>query len=160
MPKATTKKAERTWIVVADGGHARILESGHRHSGVTVRLDMTSDVRQTGGKLAADRLPRTQESRNAARHGIEPRLDLKDYERRVFAARLAGYLKGGLSNFDHLVVVAPTRFLNVLKDTMPDVVAKKVSVTRSKDLSWMTDAQVLDHLGALGSQLRRARGEG
>ena len=43
MAKATTKKAERTWIVVADGGHARILESGHRHSGVTVRLDVTSD---------------------------------------------------------------------------------------------------------------------
>jgi protein required for attachment to host cells len=154
---AAAKKTQRTWIVVADGGHARVLESGQPHSGVTVRLDLSSDARQTAGKLAADRLPRTQESGNAARHGIEPRLSLKDYEKRVFAARLAGYLKGGLSNFDRLVLVAPMRFLNVLREEMPDAVAQKISATRSKDLTWMTDAQVLEHLGTLGRQVRRLR---
>lgn len=154
---AAAKKAQRTWIVVADGGHARVLESGQPHSGVTVRLDLSSDARQTAGKLAADRLPRTQESSTAARHGIEPRLSLKDYEKRLFAARLAGYLKGGLSNFDQLVLVAPMRFLNVLRKEVPDAVAQKISATRSKDLTWMTDAQVLEHLGALGRQIRRPR---
>lgn len=154
---AAAKKAQRTWIVVADGGHARVLESGQPHSGVTVRLDLSSDARQTAGKLAADRLPRTQESGTAARHGIEPRLSLKDYEKRVFAARLAGYLKGGLSNFDQLVLVAPMRFLNVLRKEVPDAVAQKISATWSKDLTWMTDAQVLEHLGALGRQIRRPR---
>lgn len=154
---AAAKKAQRTWIVVADGGHARILESGQPHSGVTVRLDLSSDARQTAGKLAADRLPRTQESGNAARHGIEPRLSLKDYEKRVFAVRLAGYLKGGLSNFDRLVLVAPMRFLTVLKGAIPDAVAQKISTTKSKDLTWMTDAEVLDHLGALGGEVRRLR---
>jgi hypothetical protein len=124
MAKASTprrpaaKKEQRTWIVVADGGRARILESDHRNSGVTVRLDLASDARATAGKLAADRLPRTQESGNMARHGIEPRLALKDHEKRLFAARLAGYLK---------------------------------------DLTWMTDAEVLDHLGPLGGQVRRLR---
>lgn len=154
---AAAKKTQRTWIVVADGGHARILESGQPHSGVTVRLDLTSDARQTAGKLAADRLPRTQESGSAARHGIEPRLSLKDNEKRLFAARLAGYLKGGLGNFDQLVLVAPMRFLNVLKEEVPDAVAQKISATRSKDLTWMTDAQVLEHLGTLGRQVRRLR---
>jgi protein required for attachment to host cells len=155
--KTAAKKAQRTWIVVADGGHARVLESGHPHSGVTVRLDLTSDATLTAGKLAADRLPRTQESGNAARHGIEPRLSLKDYEKRMFAARLAGYLKGGLGNFDQLVLVAPMRFLNVLREEVPDAVAQKISATRSKDLTWMTDAQVLDHLGTLGRQVGRMR---
>lgn len=156
---AAAKKTQRTWIVVADGGHARILESGQPHSGVTVRLDLTSDARQTAGKLAADRLPRTQESGSAARHGIEPRLSLKDNEKRLFAARLAGYLKGGLGSFDRLVLVAPMRFLNVLREEMPDAVTQKISATRSKDLTWMTDAQVLEHLGTLGRQVRRLRQE-
>jgi hypothetical protein len=102
-------------------------------------------------------LPRTQESGNAARHGIEPRLSLKDNEKRLFAARLAGYLKGGLGKFDRLVLVAPMRFLNVLKEEMPDAVAQKISATRSKDLTWMTDAQVIEHLGTLGRQVRRLR---
>lgn len=163
MAKASTprrpaaKKEQRTWIVVADGGRARILESDHRNSGVTVRLDLASDARATAGKLAADRLPRTQESGNMARHGIEPRLALKDHEKRLFAARLAGYLKGGSSDFDRLVVVAPMRFLNLLRESVPDAVAKKISATRGKDLTWMTDAEVLDHLGQLGGQVRRLR---
>jgi protein required for attachment to host cells len=155
--RAAAKKTQRTWIVVADSGHARILESGHPHSGVTVRLNLTSDAKQTAGKLASGRLPRTQESANAARHGIEPRLSLKDYEKRVFAARLADYLKGGLANFDQLVLVAPTRFLNLIREAIPDSVEKKISAARSKDLTWMTDAQVLDHLGSVGGQVRRAR---
>jgi protein required for attachment to host cells len=155
--RPAAKKEQRTWIVVADGGHARILESGHRNSGVTVRLDLSSDARQTSGKLAAGRLPRTQESGSSARHGIEPRLALKDHEKRVFAARLAGYLRGGLDNFDQLVVVAPMRFLNLFRETASDAVAKKISATRGKDLTWMSDAQVLDHLGSLGSQVRRLR---
>ncbi|HWA47321.1 MAG TPA: host attachment protein [Dongiaceae bacterium] len=155
--RATSEKTQRTWVVVADGGHARVLESSHLHSGVTMRLDLVSDATQTAGRLAPDRLPRTQESGNAARHGIEPRLSLKDYEKRVFAARLAAYLKGGLSSFDRLILVAPMRFLNVLKEAMPEVVARKISATRRKDLTWMTDAQVLEQLGSLGRQLRRAR---
>ena len=151
------KRAPRTWIVVADGGHARILESGYPHSGVTVRLEVTSGATETAGKLAADRLPRTQESSYTARHGIEPRLSLKAYEKRVFAARLADYLKGGLANFDELVLVAPIRFLSLLHDALSDAVAAKISATRGKELTWMTDAQVLDHLGAIGDQVRRAR---
>ena len=157
MAKATAKKAERTWIVVADGGHARILESGHRNSGVTVRLDVTSDARRTAGKLASDRLPRTQESGNSARHGIEPRVSLKNHEKQIFAERLAGYLTGGISNFDQLVLVAPMRFLNLVRDTLPDNVSKKIAATRGKDLTWMSDAEVLEHLGSLGSQVQRIR---
>jgi protein required for attachment to host cells len=161
MAKATTShktpanNAPRTWIVVADGGQARILESGYPHSGVVVRLDVTSDALQTGGQLAGDRLPRTQESRSSARHGIEPRVGLKDHERRAFATRLADYLSTEIGNFDALVVVAPMRFLDLLRNTFPDDVARKISATRSKDLTWMSDTEVLDHLGPLGAQVRR-----
>lgn len=157
-PRGTgAKKALRTWIVVADGGNARILESGYSHSGVSVRLHVTSGARQTAGKLADDRLPRTQESKTTARHGIEPRFSLKDHEKRVFAVRLADYLKGGQDKFDQLVLVAPLRFLNVMKDALADSVAGKISWTRSKDLTWMTDAEVLNHLGLIGDQIRRVR---
>lgn len=153
----TSNSVQRTWIVVADGGHARILESGEAHSGVTLRLQAASAVRKTAGKLAADRLPRTQESANAAHHGIEPRLSLKDHEKQLFAARLAGYLKGGLDQFDRLILVAPLRFLNLVRENLPATVARKVAVTRSKDLTWMGDSEVLEYLGSVGRDLRRVR---
>lgn len=151
------KDGKRTWIVVADGGHARILESGEPHSGVTVRLDLTSAARLTAGKLAADRLPRTQESKGAARHGIEPRVGLKDRERDIFAARLTSYLAGGVKNFDRVVLVAPMRFLNRIDACLPDNVSKKVAAKFAKDLTWMSDSEVLDHLGAVGTEVRRVR---
>ena len=157
LRQAAEKRALRTWIVVADSGHARILESGHPLSGVTVRLGVTSDARRTAGKLAAGRLPRTQESGSPARHGIEPRVSLKEHERRVFTTRLADYLKGGLRNFDQLVLIAPTRFLNLLREAISHSVVKKILVVRDKYLTWMTDAQVLDYLGSVGGQVRRAR---
>ncbi len=155
--RAAAKKTQRTWIVVADGGHARILESGKPHSGVTIRLNLASDVRLTAGKLAGDRLPRMQESGNSARHGITPRLSLKDHERRAFAARLSDYLKGGVESFDQLVLVAPTRFLSLVKESLPSTVSRKVVKTHSKDLTWMADVEALEHLGSLGGQIRRAR---
>lgn len=156
--RATPKKAQRTWIVVADGGHARILESGEPHSGVILRLEANSLAPKTAGKLAADRLPRTQESAGSARHAIEPRLSLKDHEKRVFAERLVGYLKGSVGSFDQLVLVAPVRFLNLLRDSLPANVARKVAVTRGKDMTWMADSEVLAHLGAVGRDVRRVRG--
>jgi protein required for attachment to host cells len=55
------------------------------------------------------------------------------------------------------VLVAPLRFLDMVRDALPENVAKKVRTTRSKDLTWMTDAQVLDHLGYAGEQVRRMR---
>lgn len=154
---ARAKKAERTWIVVADGGHARIMESAEAHSGVTVRLEAQSAARVTGGKLASDRLPRAQESANAARHGIEPRLSLKDHEKRLFASRLAGYLKGGAAQYDRLILVAPARFLTLLDQELPAAVARKVAVTRKQDLTWMSEAEVLKRLGTVGSKVQRAR---
>jgi hypothetical protein len=44
LRQAADKREPRTSIVAADIGHARILESGHPRSGVTVRLGGASDA--------------------------------------------------------------------------------------------------------------------
>ena len=85
------------------------------------------------------------------------RVSLKNHEKQIFAERLSDYLTGGLSNFDQLVLVAPMRFLNLVRDMLPDNVSKKIAATRGKDLTWMSDAEVLEHLGSLGGQVQRIR---
>lgn len=157
MASATRGKSKRTWIVVADGGHARILESETLHTGVAIRFEMHSDARLTGGKLAADRLPRAQESASSARHGIEPRTSLKQHEKDLFVARLADYLKGGRSRFDHLVIVAPARIGKSLIDMLPAPVAAKVALTRNVDMTWMGVPEILKRLGPIGKQLQKSR---
>lgn len=150
-------KNKRIWVIVADGGHARILESETAHAGVSVRLDLSSDARLTGGKLAAGRLPRGQESVGSARHGIEPRVSLKQHEKDLFVARLADYLKGGRSRFDQLVVVAPTRINAALRDALPEAVAAKIVMTRNSDMTWMSVPEILGRLGPLGTQIQKSR---
>ncbi|WP_374383760.1 host attachment protein [Dongia sp.] len=155
--RASRSKDMRTWIVIADGGHARILESDTLHTGVAVRLEMHSDSRLIGGKLAADRLPRAQESANSARHGIEPRLSLKQHEKDLFVARLADYLKGGRSRFDQLVIVAPSRIGKSLVQLLPPPVAAKIALCRNSDMTWMGVAEILTRLGPIGKQLQKSR---
>ncbi len=157
---ASNKKNKRIWVVVAVGGQARVLESEASHAGVSVRLDISSDARQTGGKLAADRLPRAQESANSARHGIEPRVSIKQHEKDLFVARLADYLKGGRTRFDELVIVAPARIAKALKEELPAPVAAKIALTKQADMTWMSNAEILKRLGPVGKQIQKQRGEG
>ncbi|WP_374651733.1 host attachment protein [Dongia sp.] len=156
--KSARGKDKRVWVIVADGGQARILESDTAHAGVSVRLDINSDARQTGGKLAAGRLPRTQESSGSARHGIEPRVSLKQHEKDLFVARLADYLKGSRSRFDQLVIVAPVKINSALKAALPVALAERVVMSRNSDMTWMSVPEVLKRLGPLGAQIQKARG--
>lgn len=152
-----SRKSKRTWVVVADGGQGRILESEATHSGVIVRFEASSGARLTGGKLAADRLPRAQDSAGPTRHGIEPRQSLKQHEKEIFIARLADYLKGGRNNFDQLVLVAPGRMAKALQAALPSSIAAKIIMTRSSDMTWMPVADVLKRLGPIGKEIQRSR---
>lgn len=141
------KSDPRTWIVVADGAHARIIESDGTHPAMTIRLETSAEARATAGKLAADRLPRTQESHGSARHGIAPRLGLKENAKRAFVARLAGYLAGGRGNYDRITLVAPARIARLLTQSLPAAVAGKITSTHRKDMTWMPEAEILKRVG-------------
>ena len=158
MAKSGRGKDKRVWVVVADGGQARILESDSAHAGVSVRLDISSDARLTGGKLAAGRLPRAQESANSARHGIEPRVSLKQHEKDLFVTRLADYLKGGRTRFDQLAIVAPAKVAAALKAALPAAIGDRVVLTRNTDMTWMSVPEILKRLGPLGTQIQKTRG--
>ncbi len=155
--KAVKARNPRTWIVVADGAHARILESDQPHSGVILALEADSPARQQASRLVSDRLPRGQESATSARHAIVPRMNPKKHETELFLARLATYLKGNTGRFDQLVLVAPSRVIGFLKSALPVAVTRKIGATHAKDLTWMPVAEVLERLGQIGRQVRRTR---
>lgn len=151
------RKNKRTWVVVADSGRGRILESESPHSGVTIHFNSLSDGRLTGGQLAPDRLPRAHSSAGPMRHGIDPRQTLKKHEEDIFIARLVNYLTGSRGKFDQLVLVAPVRTANALLTALPPSVNSKVVMTRKKDMTWMRTSEVLDRLGPMGKGIQRSR---
>lgn len=150
-------KASRTWIVVSDGGHARVLESERPHSGVALIFATDSPARLSQGKLADDRLPRAKESVGAMRHAIAPRLDLKTHEKRLFCQRLARYLAGNIVHFDNLALVAPSGILSLIRQNLPAAASRKLIMVEAKDLTWMPNSEILARLGSLGRQLCKER---
>jgi protein required for attachment to host cells len=116
-------KQKRTWIVVADGSHARILLYTGDKSGV--RQLPHTDFHETHPptrELVTDRPARVQESGGPVRHAIEPRTDAHEQRKERFLAQLTSRLERAAENqeFEHLVVVAPAPAMGELrKDFSP-----------------------------------------
>lgn len=141
-------KRTHTWILIADGGKARVLTSEGRGSKLAEYTKM---------RLSADDLPeahveterpgRVQESAGPARHAIEPRMPHKRQIEQDFARHVAKQLEHELSNFDRLVIVAAPKTLGDLRDFISAAVEKKVEATVSKDLTNTPDSEIPDLLG-------------
>ena len=89
-------KKTRTWILVADGARARILQSEGWGTGLTpVAGQARRMTNPPTREQVSDRPGRVQESASGTRHAIAPRVDWHRYEKHLFAGELAQcYLPG------------------------------------------------------------------
>src|SRR6266852_3704373 len=94
-----------TWIVIADGMKARIVANEGAGKGLApVPGHAMSIPPQADRDGYSDRPGRVQESVGTSRHAIQPRLDLRRFEKQQFARRVAGVLdaEAGKGTFDRL----------------------------------------------------------
>jgi hypothetical protein len=87
-----------TWILVADGAHARLLANRGPGKGVE-QLEAINGDHRPDSELVRDGLGRSFESSGSAgdmRHAIEPRVDPHRELKRDFAKHLAKLLAQGL----------------------------------------------------------------
>ena len=143
--------SERTWVLVADGSRARVLqkrEDGGRKQLRTIEgmtfaheLPKTSDV-------VRDRLPRTFESVGTTRHAVATEVDPHREEKRKFANELANALDAELAkhSFDRLVVVAPAQMMGDLRSALTPAVRERAVADVVMDLTKVPDAEIASHL--------------
>jgi protein required for attachment to host cells len=142
-------KHTRTWVLIADGGHAKVFESlGYAADLAPVEgLVFSSDL-PANRDILSDRPGRVIESQGRARHAMEnpsdPHRDLK----RAFARKLAGILEGQLADkrFDRLVIVAPPITLGDLREALPKSVRAKVAAELAHDLVRTPHSELPSHL--------------
>ena len=111
----------KSWILVADAARARLFELPSRNANMMEIACYTyPDSRSPGQHGANGRLPRAQESANAIRHAIEPHTSLQEKHLAQFAEMLRETLKRGRmeERYDKLVLIAPPRFLGVLRECL------------------------------------------
>jgi protein required for attachment to host cells len=142
-------KPTRTWVLIADGARARVLENDGPGRGLTAveGLIFSSDHSATHD-LVLDRQGRSFSSQGHGRSAIEPHSDPHRDLKTKFAHHLADVLSRGLEqgSYDRLVIVATPVTLGDLRAAMTDPVRSKIIGELAQDLTKLPTAEVASHL--------------
>jgi protein required for attachment to host cells len=147
------EKTRRTWFVVADGEHARVL--AHRaDSGFedTFALDSAAAHRRAR-ELGADRPGRVNERADVARHAVDPRSDPHRRAKTDFAQVLAEEIVRARREgaFDRLALVAPPPILAAIKQHLDAECEKRLERELAKDLTKLPEEELRRRLAELGA---------
>lgn len=151
--RARRRALDRLWIVVADGGMARVLGVSGDRRGLTVLREMTSvEAHRRTHDLVTDRPGRSFESVSPTRHGITPRTDPHEIARERFIAQLAAMLveDNRARQFDELILVVAQGLSGTLRDALDSATRARVRETLVKDLTKAPVAEIYDRLVEAG----------
>ena len=142
-------KALRTWILIADGARARILENnGPEHGLIAVEgMEFTSDHAATHD-LVTDKAGRSFSSQGPGRSAIEARTDPHRDLKTKFAHHLAGILASELElgRYFRLVLVASPVTLGDLRRAISDKVRGTIVGEIAHDLTKTPNSEIAGHL--------------
>ena len=137
-------KPSVTWVLIADGAQARVLEYTGPSKGLTQIEGLKfEDARLRSGEIMADRPGRSYSSAGYGRSGMEQRTDPRDHRETEFLRTVAELInKKALENvFRKLVIAAPPQALGDLRKFLSPAATEKVSAEIAKDL---TTVPILD----------------
>jgi protein required for attachment to host cells len=142
-------KSERTWVVIADGAHARVLQFTPEKP----RLEAVPDVSFTidlpaTHDLVSDRQGRVFESHGHANHAAAARTDPHRELKRGLAHKLADTLQTSLNDqrYDKLVLVAPPVTLGDLREALAKTVRARVTAELAHDFVKLPTSELQERL--------------
>ena len=134
-------KPTRTWVLVADGQHGRILS----RTGTVTNLEAVAggafeNEQHGSGDVGGGRPDRTRESVAGAPHALGTCADWQRAEKCDFARQLAERLEDGAwqDQFDRLILVAPPRTLGDLRAVLGPCARGRLAGDLDKDLTGMS----------------------
>lgn len=153
---AEVMKSVKTWLLVADGTHARIFESRSGQHGLS-EVDVFDRSEEANAARSAhiERLGRVFDSYGLGRHAMEPRRQLGEVEEHRFVEEILQELsQDAYKNlFDRLVIIAPPVTLGRFRKAMPKQLQHVLAETMNKDLTGLTTPQLEDYLKSKHSDL-------
>lgn len=139
----------KTWILIADGGHARVLETIGIGNPFTQVHHMAFETELPPSReLGTDRPSRTHESMGPTRHAVGEKTDPHRELKRSFAQETVARLEAGLAAkaFSRLVIVAPPVTLGDLRHAMSKALSDHVAAEVNKDLVKVPNGEIRSHL--------------
>ncbi|MHB1104075.1 MAG: host attachment protein [Devosia sp.] len=142
-----------TWVLIADGAQARVLEySGPSKGLVQVEGLKFQDAHMKNREIMADRPGRVYSSAGHGRSAMEPRTDPVDYRESEFLRSVAELLNQKCLEgaFRKLVIAAAPQALGDLRRFLTPATMEKVTAEIPKDLTTVPILQLGKHFeGAL-----------
>lgn len=143
-------KPTTTWIVIADGARARVMQNDGPGKGVVAVQDMVFEGDHSASfDIMADRPGRAFDSVGHARHAMDPSSDPHDQLKAQFVKQIASALERRVDAYNRLILVAPPQALGLLRKSLSALVARKVTGELGKDLTHLPNAELSPHLGNL-----------
>jgi protein required for attachment to host cells len=139
-------KAARTWIVIADGANARVLESVGRGGTFKPVVGLSFDSHAPASRdIVSERPGRTYNSTGRLRHAIEPRVDAHERHEAEFLKSVADRLDAALrqKTYDDLILIAPPRALGILRKQLSSQARRRLRGELDSDLIKRTDAEIV-----------------
>ncbi|MGY6661042.1 MAG: host attachment protein [Glycocaulis sp.] len=141
------------WLVVADGHNTRIFAQSDRSS----PLALVGESAQVDGEGPRDRPYRTHDAMGR-RHGLAEADKLKAARQERFLGGIADLINGSASegNFEHLVLVAPSKALGMLRAALKADALKHVRAEFTLDLTHMSAPDLADWLARVEPETKRS----
>lgn len=139
-----------TWVLVADVSRARLFEHRQRGERMLELLfeDDKPEMRDRELRRPNDRPGRVHESSVTMRHAAEPHTSIDERVRERYARELIDRLRAEAANrtFHNLILVAPPAMLGSLRKLLDEDLAGRVVGELAKDLAWMPEHDLPEHL--------------
>jgi protein required for attachment to host cells len=144
-----TKK--RNWILLADGGNARIMERVAPFGKLKEVLNLTHTHESTH-QHGNDRPGRGFESASPARHAYEPRSDWHELQKEGFAKEIATLIKDAYhtKKFEELSIFSAPHMLGLLRHHLnKNALSSKIVKEYPKDILALPLGAVQDYIDNL-----------
>ena len=141
-----------TWILVAHDAGARLFENNGPNKGIQ-QLETVEhpEGRERDRDLTSDRPGRSFRKNSGDPRRAAMSQSVGPHERAVsaFAKSLSDKLKAARvqNRFERLVLVAPPKFLGILRSSLDGPTSQLVVGSIDKDLANSSDAELVKHLG-------------
>lgn len=142
-------KHKKTWVVVADGAHARIFLNEGPGTGLVPALDHDLiGVKLANHEIGSDRPGVSFSSAGPGRHAMAPTTDPHEHAEHEFIKLVAKAIEEGHNAhaFEQLILVASPKALGVLRKELDAQAAKLVKSELNKDLTHLSAHQLGEHL--------------
>lgn len=134
-----------TRVIVADNARARIFQS---HT-VMNHLQEQQAFVHSEARLSNRELVGDSSGKSVDQHGtLDPATSAKDHEAQSFARLLARHLKElhNQQHYESLMLIAPPKFLGMLRKELPSPLDQLVTKTIHKDLTTASVEQIIDYI--------------